>query len=665
MTAVWPPPISRRLEVLLVLGVSLLALALRAVDHAHVPNGWRDDELSNALVVSQHVLDGEFRLYYADASGHEGLYHWLQAGSMALFGPGVWGIRGVSILLGTLTIPLTYLLARRLFGWPAAAVAGLMLAVSFWSLMYSRTGQRHISVLVTTLLGFFWLWKALPVREGDSATCARPPACFTLAGLGMGIGFYTYFASRGVPLILLSFGAYLAIWRRDLLRRSWKGLLLTLAVAGIMALPLLVTLQRQPEAEARVGELATPVYDALDGDFSTLASYTATTLAMFTHDGDDEILYNIPHRPVFGLMGGLLFWAGVVLAVIQAFGPRRDPRHAFLLLWLGAGLAPGALSVPAASLGHTLLAQPAAMFLPALALDRAGQWLSEHDNTRQFARAAAASAAVLLLAWEGVRGIGDYRFAWPADDFNRVLHHSDLHEAAAWLNRHPGSRNVVIGSFLHERWDQQALAVDLKGEGWQVRAFDPRSAYPALPGDAVYIIPAYLRGEWGAEELSRANPIYEAPYAIYRFDGEATAPEPARAAFANGLELVEFTIQEAGGAVEVFSTWRASQPLDLPPSSLLSKPPAPGEIDSPRLAIFFQLLGSNGERADGADGLGVDPYTLLAGDEFIQHFFIPLEGVPPGRYRLVTGLYDPVTGSRLADTLSGAEIVDLVEWAVP
>ena len=48
-------------------------------------------ELSNALVVSQHVRDGEVRLYYDDASGHEGLYHWLQAGTVAAFGPGVGG----------------------------------------------------------------------------------------------------------------------------------------------------------------------------------------------------------------------------------------------------------------------------------------------------------------------------------------------------------------------------------------------------------------------------------------------------------------------------------------------------------------------------------------------------------------------------------------------
>ena len=49
-------------------------------------------------------------------------------------------------------------------------------------------------------------------------------------------------------------------------------------------------------------------HDARRGDFSTLGRYALTTLSMFTHDGDDEVLYNIPHRPVFGLLGALCFW---------------------------------------------------------------------------------------------------------------------------------------------------------------------------------------------------------------------------------------------------------------------------------------------------------------------------------------------------------------------
>lgn len=662
MMSDWSPVLSRRVEVALVLGIVLAALVLRLVGHRFAPDGWREDELSNALVVSQHVRDGEVRLYYDDASGHEGLYHWLQAGTMALFGAGVLGVRGVSIGLGTLSVLLTYLLARRLFGWPVSAIAAAAMAVSFWSLMYSRAGQRHVSVLPTTLLSFYFLWKAVPVGGGSRRDGAHIGS-YVLAGVWMGIGFYTYFASRGVPLAVAAWGFYLLVWRRDLWRAVWRGLVVALVVAGTLGAPLVVTLARQPHAEARVAELATPVYDARAGDFSTVGRYAVITLSMFTHDGDDEVLYNVPHRPVFGLLGGFLFWVGAVLALVRMFGPARDARHAFLLLWLGAGLAPGVLSVPAASLSHTILAQPVVMMLPALALTAGGQYLAQADDptrspdSRAFATMLA--AGLMFLVWEGVRGVTDYWFVWPDDGFNRVLHHSDLHEAAEWLNAHPGNRNVAIGGFLNERWDQQVMRLDLEGEGWRVRAFDPRVAYLMFPGGGTAVLPEYLRGEWAAGYLGDAIPV-RAPYGLYR------VAEPgdfeALAIFDNGLSLVMSKIEPSAEGVMVTLGWRVERPLDLPPFPMLSKPPAPDEDDTPRLAIFVQALDEGGQRVAGTDGLGVDPYTLVVGDVFVQRMVIGAEGVPRGKYRLVTGLYDPASGLRHRDVFTGGDTVELGVW---
>src|SRR5687768_10485900 len=144
----------------------------------------------------------------------------------------------------------------------------------------------------------------------------------------------------------------------------WRGMALALAIALILSIPLVLTLRAQPEAETRVTEIALPIYKAQAGDFSMLGEYVVTTLSMFTHNGDEEWLYNVPHRPVFGMLGAVLFWAGVLIAILAALGRQHDPRSAFLLMWLGAGIIPGMLSVPAASLGHTILAQPVAMIFP-------------------------------------------------------------------------------------------------------------------------------------------------------------------------------------------------------------------------------------------------------------------------------------------------------------
>lgn len=118
--------------------IVLLAFGARIVSLDGVPPGWRDDELIETLVISQKILDGDLAFYYPDASGHEALYHALNALFLAWFGPTAPGIRLLSAFLGTLAVPLTYALARRMFGAAAGLTASALLAVSFWGLMYSR-----------------------------------------------------------------------------------------------------------------------------------------------------------------------------------------------------------------------------------------------------------------------------------------------------------------------------------------------------------------------------------------------------------------------------------------------------------------------------------------------------------------------------------------------
>jgi 4-amino-4-deoxy-L-arabinose transferase-like glycosyltransferase len=271
-------------KTLLVLALlTLLALVLRLWQLDTVPPGWRDDELINIMVISQKVLDGDWAVYYADASGHEALYHALAAGMVYLFGFTTAGIRGLSVILGTLTIPLTYLIGRRLFGRIAGMVAAAGLAFSFWSLMYSRIGLRHISVVVFTMLAFYFVWRGLAASERPEPApkSRRWLINWGLAGLFLGLNFYTYFASRGVPLILLALVIYLALFQRPLFKRSWPGFLLTAAAAAVLAVPLIITLSQQPESEGRVAELAVPLVEAQAGNFEPLGQHILRTSSMF------------------------------------------------------------------------------------------------------------------------------------------------------------------------------------------------------------------------------------------------------------------------------------------------------------------------------------------------------------------------------------------------
>jgi hypothetical protein len=200
---------------------------------------------------------------------------------------------------------------------------------------------------------------------------------------------------------------------------------------------------------------------------------------------------------------------------------------------------------------------------------------------------------------------------------------------------------------------------------WHVRAIDPRSAmlYPA-GGETRWVLPAYLRESWAENYLSDLSSEVR-PFSYYRVAEPFPEWSAASAHFDNDLALMAASeMTREGDTLMLITAWEVGESLTLPERPLLSKPPAPGQDDTPRLAIFVQLLDDAGQRVSGWDGLGVDPYTLYPGDRLLQRHDIPMQEVPPGDYTLVVGLYNPMTGVRHLDTLTGYDHVALTTLEV-
>jgi 4-amino-4-deoxy-L-arabinose transferase-like glycosyltransferase len=124
---------SRRAEWAAVTLVLLLAAALRFGGLGQVPPGLAHDEVANGLI-ARDILAGRHAIYFTAAYGHEPLYQYVQAASVALFGGHWLGLRWPSVAFGLLGIAGTYALARRLFGVRVALLTIAWLAGSFWPL---------------------------------------------------------------------------------------------------------------------------------------------------------------------------------------------------------------------------------------------------------------------------------------------------------------------------------------------------------------------------------------------------------------------------------------------------------------------------------------------------------------------------------------------------
>lgn len=622
-----------RRELTLIIGILLVAACLRLHRLNDLPPGWRDDEVVETAVHAQLVLEGRFPIYFPQAEGHEPLYHYLSALMIASGGRSLFTVRLLSVFFSLFSLAALYRLSRRFFGARVALIATLALAVSFWGLMYARFKLRHISELGFMLLAYYWF-----VPHTTPPTRLRS----VLAGLSLALGLYTYFAARAVPLILLAFVIYLALIHPNILRGHWRGFVLTLMTTGILTVPLWWAIAHTPGGETRLSVVGQPLVELLQGHPSYALRTTLETLGMFAVTGDPEFLYNIPGRPVFEWLGASLFTLGVLISL----GRWRQPRYAFLLIWLLGGLAPAFVSLPSASLGHTIAAQPAFYMFPAIALET----LMQHKGPRTprhkdlWGRGGLLMAGLFLIM-NARRDLHDYFVAWPALPEVRDLYRADLHEAAAELRAAPRPSPLVLASRNLHQADVTALQLELQlAPDALPRLFNPERAW-LFPNDnatAILRESAPMGEAFGERTFDGA---YALRSTLYSNRGYQSAVAMS-ATFVNGWSCLGFTLAGFPSAQQPQLTvyWRigeASTPPPPRPIELLSGTPIP-------LRIFSHILNPDGTLLTGDDRLDVDPATLRPGDDFLQVFRFTLSAdLPPGDYPVEIGLYHPVTGERI------------------
>jgi 4-amino-4-deoxy-L-arabinose transferase-like glycosyltransferase len=644
----------------------LLTWGLRLCCLGTVPPGWRDDELINIHALSGELLQGRFPLYFTGASGHEPLYHYLLAAVHAVLGFNPLSAHILSAVLGTLTVALTYALSRRLFGRTVALIASLALTTSFWLLMYSRIALRHISLPPLALTAFLLLWRALesPPVSGLRSSVRD----FITLGFALGASLYTYPAARLLPVMLIAFGGYLALVHRDRFRQRWRGLALAIVVAALVSVPLWIAIaQGRGEAaehttgvgaDSRIAELAVPLRELQSGNPRPLLENVWTTLGMFHATGDPEWLYNISGRPVLNLPTGILMWAGVGLCLLRW----RQPRYFFLLLWLGAGLIPTFVSIPPASLSHSILAIPVVYILPVVTLDEALKWLRRQVSDIKYQIQSLIFAICYLifatfLAANMVRDVRDYFITWPRQEMVRVLYRADYRDLARYVNDHPEIEDVAVSSNLLGPWDWLALDLDIRRSDASVRLFDPERVLVWTGDDKPtnVVLVYWLSAAPPIQDLlAQSPPEAIAPgltrYTLPPLSGLQSPASDSLARFANGLELIKAQwIEEPSPGKEgvLLTVWHVAEPLDLIPRPIVANPPPPGVYSGPRLAVFTHLLTEDGTHIIGDDGLWLDPHTLKPGDRFVQlHRYSPAADAPAGPYTVRVGLYDPKTGER-------------------
>ena len=344
--------------------ILIIASFLRLYNITSVPPGLYPDEAMDGTNAQEAIATGNFRVFYPENNGREGLFMNIQAIPILLFGNEPWALRIVSAFFGILTVLGLFFFTKQLFhpllfhknidelSHPdfqrkrksifsninpnaIALLASFFLATSFWHINFSRISFRAIMAPFFAVWAFYFLLKAFNHTDGPYSS-ARGGSAFggkfyilnsLIGGLFFGLGFYSYIAFRPLPILALVI--FLIYWldhrdkafRKKLLMASGYWLVATF----IVALPLgLYFVQNPADFFGRTNEISifnspTPLGD--------LATNIVKTAGMFNVQGDQNWRHNVAGRPELFWSVGLLFLLGVILGFRKSVRRYRIKHH--------------------------------------------------------------------------------------------------------------------------------------------------------------------------------------------------------------------------------------------------------------------------------------------------------------------------------------------------
>jgi 4-amino-4-deoxy-L-arabinose transferase-like glycosyltransferase len=430
-------------EWFLLLAVTIVAAALRWYALDHLPPGLYHDEAYNGLD-ALGVIRGSRPIFFEANNGREPLFIYLVALSMSFLARSPLAVRMVAALLGTLTVPAAYLMARELLGRREALLTAAVTAITFWHLNLSRVGFRAVGLPLLTALCLWFVARGQHTRRRTD---------FALGGFCLGLSFYTYLAARFLPI---AFGVWILyrLWRREPMNR--RGWLLFFAVALIVASPLLVYAAQHLDTFSERSMQVSIFNPAINqGDFAgTLLRHVGKTLGMFNFRGDFIPRHNLPHRPVFDLALGLAFLLG--LATVMRRASQRQQYALLLICWV-VMLLPTIFAEDAPHFLRAVGILPVLFVFPAVGLKMVWDALRARTTLQM-----ASFAIALLLGWSLYATVNDYFFQHTRSE-------------AAYYNFEAGATEIAsqVNHFVGTGWHQ--------GSGLRVAEQTP------LPHSRVYL----------------------------------------------------------------------------------------------------------------------------------------------------------------------------------
>ena len=325
----------------LLLFIVIIAGFLRAYNIKSLPPGLYPDEAMNGNNALEAISTGNWKVFYPENNGREGLFINIQGLSIKTFGNEPWALRIVSIIFGTFTVLGVYFLAKELFiklprrfgrdpGFTSdqpenkiislnqkiALLSAFLIATSFWHINFSRIGFRAI------MAPFFLTWALYFLLKG--LRNQKWLLYGIISGLVYGLGMHSYIAYRATPLlILIVFGMWFFTHKES--RMATVKIFIVFTIFSLLAFaPLGYYFLKNPaDFMGRTSQVS--VFNS-PSPLKDLTLNTLKTLGMFGIVGDYNWRHNISGSPQLFWPVGIIFLIGVLFSLVGIFKKPQNDR---------------------------------------------------------------------------------------------------------------------------------------------------------------------------------------------------------------------------------------------------------------------------------------------------------------------------------------------------
>ncbi len=460
-----------------------------------LPGGLFPDEAANGIDVNS-ILNGDRSPFFERGNGREGLFFYLLAISVEIFGRGPWQHHIVSALIGVAEVGAAFFLTRRMFGFKAAVFAAFFMATSTWHTALSRTAFRAIMIPLFTTLVFYYIVKFIQDTEKKSRYLSA-----ISAGAFFALGFYTYIAYRIFPFVLLGLaGAFIFVryrkYRHGIFDAfdSYKKYIAAAAISfAVFISPLAYYFQTHPGTFiGRSGQVSVFSPDLNKGDLAgTILTVADKTILSFFTVGDANWRHNVSEIPFLPPAISILFLLGLLysawrsLKYIFQTTDFRDGKYLILLAWFIAMLIPEMTTAEGIPHGLRLVgAMPAVFIFPAIILAKIINYALDKFRDNPLAKRGISTALGFYIALIFIGSYNLYFVYYANSPEAYYAYRSDLTSISDYLNQ----RNNKTKTYLSlDAFSEQTVLYFTTLTNNPYRLLLPEKSYEVklLPGDQV------------------------------------------------------------------------------------------------------------------------------------------------------------------------------------